>query len=349
MSAVAKSKRPDRQFPRYKVPLRARINDQDVIVCDWSSAGLGLIGLTMPLEVEATLMVTVLLETNGSVLQLPLKARVIWANIEERRAGLQLLEDAEKTAPLSDFADLYLAGRVAQQESKIYVLGKDMSETESIKSPVVAAAPSSEADGFVGRLFGLAIFAIVGVVAFLFLFDVVYKRLFTFEAISASVSSDVVTVYQPRDGVVEIQDLQREVSPGQKLATVTLDTADNDGNRVIDIIAPCDCYVLAQSRPLASYFGRAGSQIFNLVPKDSRPHVSLRIPFRKLKALAKNPSISLTYLDGTQVEGVRILTVPKVSEYTATQLEVVVEAGKELDPTTIGQPVYAVFDMAPWR
>ncbi|WP_269582922.1 PilZ domain-containing protein [Roseibium sp. Sym1] len=349
MSAVAKAKRPDRQFPRYKVPLKARIDGETVTVCDWSAAGLGLADLPAPLQVPGTLTVTVLLETNGSVLELPLATRVVWCNPDEGRAGLEILDDAHKTAPLSDFADLYLAGRVVQQDTNIYVMGNTMSETESIKSPVVASAPSSGQSGLAGRIFGLAIFAVVGIAAFLFLFDVVYKRLFTFEAISASVSSDVVTVYQPRDGVVEVADLPREVTPGQKLATVTLDAPDLDGNRVVDIISPCDCYVLQQARPQGSYFGRAGAQVFNLVPKDAQPHVTLRVPFRRLETLSKNPAISLTYLDGTKVDGVEILAVPKISEYTATQLEVVVDAGTRLDPSMIGQPVYAVFDMAPWR
>ncbi|CTQ56353.1 Alginate biosynthesis protein Alg44 [Roseibium album] len=349
MSAVAKAKRPDRKFPRYKVPLKARLNGQIVVVSDWSIAGLGLSDIPAALQLNESQPVTVLLATNGSTLEVLLNTRLVWTDTSQSRAGLEITDGPKVTAPLTDFADLYLAGRVVQKDTNIYVLGKSMSESQSIKSSVVAAAPSAGEGGMVGRLFGLAIFAVVGIAAFLFLFDVVYKRLFTFEAISASVSSEVVTVFQPRDGVVEMLSLPSEVSTGQKLATVKLDAPDLDGNTVIDIVSPCDCYVLAEARPLASYFGRAGTQMLNLVPKNTNPHVSLRIPFRQLETLTNNPVVSLTYLDGSKVENVQIKSVPKVSEYTATQLEVIVDAGKELDPSAIGEPVYAVFDTAPWR
>lgn len=346
MNVVAQTKRPERRFPRYKLPLEANILGKTVTVCDWSQAGLGLSGIKDMVSAGEIHPITVFLKTDGSTLSLDLKARIVWTNREEKRAGLEILDPEEKTRPLADFADLYLAGRLVEDEDKkIHILGNDMSQEEKTSPPVTTPYEPESANVF-GRVFGLLVFAFVGFIAFWFLFDVVYKRLFTFDAISASVTAQVVTVYHPRDGIIEYTPTDGTVARGDRLAVVRLDTPDLNGNRTLDILSPCDCTVISQNRPSLT-FARAGTEVLTLVSDATKPHISLRVPFRRLSVISKEPRISLTYLDGQSVEDVKILSVPKVTEFTATQLEILVEPGRELDPSMIGQPVYAVFDTAP--
>ncbi|PDT80345.1 PilZ domain-containing protein [Sinorhizobium sp. BJ1] len=349
MAATANAKRREREFPRYKVPLSALIDGKRAEVCDWSVAGLGLAAVDLKLLPDELVSVTVLIETEGSRLELTLNTKVVWAKPEEHRAGLQILDSEDKTAPLADFADLYLAGRILQNDSKILVWEKQMSEIQDAKTAVVGATlPAAGSNGLAGRVFGLSIFAIIGLAAFFFLFDIVYKRLFTFEAISASIAAETVSVFQPRDGLVEFENIPQKVRRGDKLATIVLDAADQNGNKTVDVISPCNCYVLSIDHP-ASTYGRAGSRILSLADEDATSYVSLRLPFRRLSSISGSPQISLTYLDGTTVTGVEILSVPKVTEYTATQLEILVKPGRDINPSMIGQPVLATFDVAPWH
>lgn len=345
--AVAAPKRREREFPRYKIPLAAMVEGERVTVCDWSVAGLGLADIALSRKPGDDLAVELLIETEGSTLRSALNTRVVWVNPSERRAGVQILDPAEKTAPLVEFADLYLAGRVVEIGSRVFVLGKQMADKEENKAAVVGTqAPVRE--GLAGRILGLSIFLVVGLAAFAFLSSIVYKRLFTFEAVSANIAAQTTIVYQPRDGVVDFASLPESVKQGDRLATITLSPPVSADQTTVDVLSPCDCYVVSVDHP-ASTYGRAGERMITLVRKDAKLYVSVRLPFRRLANLAGSPSISLTYLDGTTVDDVGVISIPKVTEYTATQLEVQVESGRELDPATVGQPVLATFDTAPWN
>lgn len=346
--ATAAPKRREREFPRYKIPLAAIIDGQRLKVCDWSVAGLGLVDVELSRKPGDHLVVQLLMETEGSTLQLPLNTSVVWVNPAERRAGLQILDPAEKTAPLVEFADLYLAGRLVDSDLSIFVLGNDMADKEDTKAAVVGTTAQSTGEGLAGRILGLAVFLVVGLAAFAFLSSIVYKRLFTFEAVAANVAAETTTVYQPRDGVVEFAALGESVKQGERLATITLAPPASAEQATVDVLSPCDCYVVSVDHPSTTY-GRAGGRLITLVDKDATLYVSVRLPFRRLANLAEQPSISLTYLDGQTASDVGVLSIPKITEYTATQLEIRVQPGRELDPSLVGQPVLATFDTAPWN
>jgi hypothetical protein len=131
------------------------------------------------------------------------------------------------------------------------------------------------------------------------------------------------------------------VKTGEKLADIA-------GPTPSAVVSPCDCYVLMKGQQDAT-FGRAGKVILSLVKQDAKPYISVRVPFRRLTSVYEGARISLTYLDGVTVSNARILSVPKVTEVTATQLTVNVDPGRPLDPALAGQPVYAKFDTAPWN
>ncbi|WP_087002050.1 PilZ domain-containing protein [Rhizobium sullae] len=348
MTAVAVPKRREREFPRFKLPLAALIDGKRIEVCDWSVTGLGLAAVALTQAPGDYLAVTLLLETEGSCLELALNTRIVWVDADERRAGLQILDPAETTAPLAHFADLYLAGRVVQSGSKVYVLGHQMAEKEDAKAAVVGVTASSTGNGLAGRIFGLLIFVVIGLAAFSFLSSIVYKRLFTFEAVSASIAAETVTVYQPRDGVVEFAALPQKVKQGDRLATIVLDAPAADGKSIVEVLSACDCYVLSVDHPGSTY-GRAGGRMLSLVRQDAPLYVSVRVPFRRLANIAEKPQISLSYLDGVKAKKVEIVSIPKVTEYTTTQLEIQVQPGRSLDPSMVGQPVLATFDTAPWH
>jgi hypothetical protein len=341
-------KRREREFPRFKIELAAIIDGEKVTVCDWSVAGLGLSNTKRALIADEEILVELLIETEGSTLRLPLNTRVVWVKSAEARAGLQIVEPEEKTAPLSDFADLYLAGRIAQDGSQILVLGSQMAEKEKTKAAVANTQVASTGENLTRRILGLVVFLVIGLAAFAFLSNIVYKRLFTFEAVSANIAADTTVVYQPRDGIVEFAKLGDDVKQGERIATITLTPPASSDQATVDVLSPCDCYVVSLDHPGSTY-GRAGGRMLTLVGKDAAMFVSIRLPFRRLPALSEKPHISLTYLDGAVTKGVEVISVPKVTEYTVTQLELRVRPGRELAAAMVGQPVLATFDTAPWN
>lgn len=342
MNVVAKIKRREREFPRYKIPLEAVIGGHDVTVADWSVAGLGLAGTTLPLDVGEQHDITVRIRTTARTINLPLTGEIVWVDPAARRAGMQLLDPPEKTAALAELADIYLAGRLKTDGPALAIVDKDM--TDQVVGKIAGVEPAkttSQGFGLGRRLIGLGISVVIGAAAFFFLANIVYNRLFTFDALSANIASDVVSVVLPVDGVVNYASVPDRVKTGEKLADIAGPTPST-------VISPCDCYVLMKGQQDAT-FGRAGKVILSLVRQDAKPYISVRVPFRRLTAVYEGARISLTYLDGVTVGNARILSVPKVTEVTATQLTVNVDPGRPLDPALAGQPVYAKFDTAPWN
>lgn len=340
MNVVARHK--ERAFPRYKIPLRGVIDGHAVSIVDWSVAGLGLAELTFDLTPGDAVTVKVSVSANGRVVEFPLNAEIVWCDRASRRAGVKLLDPPDKIAPLEELSDAYLAGRLTTGPQGLTILDRDMTERGSGDMTVVEAAkPARSGQNLAGRIVGLITFVIVGAAAFLFLASIVYERLFTFDALSANVAADTISVVIPVDGTVHFTDLSETVSAGTQLAEVK-------GATQAEIVSPCDCHVLLRAQQDGT-FARAGQMIMTLVKNDAKPYIAVRVPFRRLGAISDGASISLTYLDGTTVKNAKLLSIPKITEDSAAQLIINVDAGRQLDASLAGQPVYAKFDTAPWN
>lgn len=340
VNVVARHK--ERAFPRYKIPLRGMIDGRAVSIADWSVAGLGLADVTFDLAPGSPVVVNISVTANGHMVEFPLNAEVVWTDPASRRAGVRLLDGAEGIAPLVELSDAFLAGRLTVGPTGLTILDRKMTEKGIRDMAVVdAGAPVRTGQNLAGRIIGLITFAVVGAAAFLFLANIVYERLFTFDALSANIAADTISVVIPVDGTVHFVDLPQGASSGAKIAEVK-------GATQADIVSPCDCHVLMHSQQDGT-FARAGQAIMTLVRKDAQPHVAVRVPFRRLAAISDGARISLTYLDGTTVNDAKLLSIPKITEETAAQLIVNVDAGRKLDASLAGQPVYAKFDTAPWN
>jgi hypothetical protein len=335
-------KRKEREFPRFKVPLKGEIGARSVEIVDWSVGGLGLAGVDFELPNASRQTIHVRSVINGRPVEFSLNGEVVWTDPAAGRAGIRLLDGAEAIRPLERLADAYLAGRLISSPEGLIILDQQMSEKGSGDMAVMEAGKAGRlGQNIAGRVLGLFIFLIIGGAAFYFLASIVYERLFVFDALSASVAVETVPVVIPTDGVVDFADLPDVVTTGMKLGSVT-------GPTPADIISPCDCGVLMKSQQDQT-FARAGQVVMSLVRNDAKPYVSLTIPFRRLGVISEGARISLTYLDGVTVENVKVLSVPKINEDTAAHLIVNVEAGRPLDARLAGQPVYARFDTAPWN
>lgn len=340
MNVVARHK--ERAFPRYKIPLHGAISDRAVSITDWSIGGLGLADLTFDLSPGLVLVVNISVMTNGTMVEFPLNAEVVWADAASGRAGVRLLDGPDKIAPLEELSDAFLAGRLTVGATGLTILDRQMTKEGSTDMAVIdAGKPARTGQNLAGRIIGLVTFVIVGAAAFLFLANIVYERLFTFDALSANVAADTISVVIPVDGTVHFADVPQGVGIGAKLAEIK-------GATPAEIVSPCDCHVLIRAQQDGT-FARAGQMIMTLVKKDAQPYVAVRVPFRRLNAISEGARISLTYLDGTTVADAKLLSIPKITEETAAQLIVNVDAGRPLDASAAGQPVYAKFDTAPWN
>lgn len=189
---------------------------------------------------------------------------------------------------------------------------------------------------------GLGLFAILGVFAAIFLFKLVYAKLFLVEASSASIFSDVTNVASPFEGtLIDVQSIG-PVKLNQVIAKIS-----QPSGTASEILSPCDCEVVSVTDRNGSYVG-LGQVVAVLVRSDAKPTVSVRIPFQELERVVKGATVSLTYLDGRAVSAAKVIGFPKVSNEASAIVTVFVEAGLELKPSQVGEPVYAQINVAPW-
>lgn len=347
--APVKSVKREREYPRFKIPLTASIFGTHYDIIDWSLNGLGLSGATEKFEIDKHYLVVLTVNCSGKSATITTTAKVIWTDKSKGRAGMQILDPPENLLLLQELADLSLSGKLKVLNSSLFVLDPNMSVN---KPASVANAHLSDvtnvASNWAKRFLGLAVFAVIGLVALFFLSRVFYDRFFTFDASSANIASDVISIVAPGEGTVNFAAIGDQVAANSKIASITTTSTTAVPTATISIPAPCDCYVLLKNQSDGS-FVRTGQILFTLVSTTAKPYVSIRIPFRHLAEINNGAKISLTYLDGITVKNAKVLAIPKIIENTATQVTVLVDPGRKMSTSLTGQPVYAVFDVAPWN
>lgn len=331
-----------RLFPRYQVPLKANFGDITCVIRDWSTNGLGCFEISGELTPSKTYDVIIEIDSNVQNIKFDLRVEVVWTDPQNKRAGCRILEESENTKHLQDLADLYLDNKVEFDDTKLVILDKSKSNNNS-----GANANMTGSGFFLQRIFGILVFSLIGLAALYFLSTIVYERFYIKDAYSASIAADVTPVIAERDGIIKYSGDQVEVTPNMELGVIQAANTSLDNEENLKVMSPCFCYTILRSRQDGE-FVRGGDMLMLLSQKDSKPNISVKVPFRYLGDIGDKAKINLTYLDGTYVQNVKIVSVPTITVENATQVEIIVEAGRQLSAADHGQPVWAVLDTSPW-
>jgi alginate biosynthesis protein Alg44 len=342
MTKITHEAEVQRQHPRYRLPVRCIHNGTQISVVDVSVGGLALRAGSLSVQPGKVLDLTLVFPFSGYELTLPINAEVRYIAEEHSRIGLRFVDVSPRQHNLLRFIlDAYLSGEVVEAGDILDVV----SRRNEGKTREVPQRPQPV--GFVANAahHGRAVagYAGIGAATLLLLGFVgmgIFERMYHIPAQNALITADLVNVPAPSNGQLTFVATGNEVKAGEPLLTIQ----GPQGSSVV-IDSPCNC--LVQTRySRASSFVREGMPVLALREKTSMPYVAASIPQDQVLRFYRGASAMIEYADGTRVRGAQIERLPTLPDdnATANRFFVKLAPGRELETSTIGQPVSVVFD-----
>ncbi|MBQ0822443.1 PilZ domain-containing protein [Microvirga terrae] len=342
MTKITHEAEVQRQHPRYRIPVRCIYNGSQVSVVDVSVGGIGLRTGAIDAKPGRVLDLTLVFPFSGYELSLPINAEVRYITDEHSRIGLRFVDVSPRQHNLLRFIlDAYLSGEVVDAGDILDVSSR-RNEGKTREVPQRAAP-----QGLRAHLshHGRTVAGYVGIGALtLFLLGFIgmglFERMYIIPAQSALITTDLVTVPAPSNGQVTFVATGSEVKAGEPLLTIQ----GPQGNSIV-IDSPCNCVVQARYSRAAN-FVREGAPILALREKTSTPYVTASISHDQLLRFYRGASAVIEYSDGTRVRENRIERLPTLVGEAASSGPFLVKLapGRDLDMSTIGQPVSVVFN-----
>ncbi len=338
-----KAVRESRNFPRVQLPLETKIGDTFFRVLDCSSNGMGIIGIPAKLSLGENVSAQIYATTTEGKIRLDLEAQLVWSDEKLQRSGWRFMDvRPNQTKLIEELILLYASGKLQPVTSHGSAQNLVMTSTANISEIDKEATVATSSSIGLRRIIGLCFFALLGILAALYLGKMVYSKLFLIEASSASIFSPASSMTSPVDGTIEELQAEGSVKTKQVIAKIR-----QPSGIISEILSPCDCEVVSVNSRNGSFVA-AGRVVSVLVASDAKPTISVRLPFQDLERVLRGAKVDLLYLDGQAVKGAKIINLPKVSEEASTIVTLIVEAGRDLKPSQVGEPVYAQINTAPW-
>lgn len=343
MGAMTYEAELQRQHPRYRLPMRARIDGRIYQVHDWSMNGFAIDakGFTAGKKVIADLTIP-FSSYEFSLTDVP--SEVLYSTDPMGRTSFVFLtlEDGQMSL-LQYVTDAILSGEVVRAGDVLDVARR----TDMVKSKQVPPPPRLSTAARIAQLSRRAAatagVAAIGAALIAFLSANVYDELYVVRPESAAVTAKTVNVAAPSIGRITFLNEKREVSFGEPLMTVNPAV----GNP-ITVESPCDC-VQVDQRFANGDFVRTGDPVVRLMRADAPIVVSATVGDNQLMSLYGVETASLVYSDGTSVGEAEILWLPgkggTQADLPREPLTVLLSPKKALSPEMIGQPVEVKFDL----
>ncbi len=343
MGAMTYEAELQRQHPRYRLPMRARIDGRIYQVHDWSMNGFAIDakGFTAGKKVIADLTIP-FSSYEFSLTDVP--SEVLYSTDPMGRTSFVFLtlEDGQMSL-LQYVTDAILSGEVVRAGDVLDVARR----TDLVKSKQVPPPPRLSTAARIAQLgrraAATAGVAAIGAALIAFLSANVYDELYVVRPESAAVTAKTVNVAAPSIGRITFLNEKREVSFGEPLMTVNPAV----GNP-ITVESPCDC-VQVDQRFANGDFVRTGDPVVRLMRADAPIVVSATVGDNQLMSLYGVETASLVYSDGTSVGEAEILWLPgkggTQADLPREPLTVLLAPKKALSPEMIGQPVEVKFDL----
>jgi mannuronan synthase len=342
MTKITHEAEVQRQHPRYRLPVRCIYNGTQLPVVDVSVGGLGVRTGLLDVKPGRVLDLTLVFPFSGYELTLPINAEVRYIAEEHSRIGLRFVDVSPRQHNLLRFIlDAYLAGEVVEAGDVLDVV----SRRNEGKTREVPQRPAPQ--GFMANVahHGRSAAGYVGIAAATllllgFIGTGLFERLYVIPAQSALITADLVTVPAPSNGQLTFVAPGEQVRAGEPLLTIQ----GPQGNSIV-IDSPCDCVVQARYNR-ASTFVREGTPVLTLREKSSAPYITASVPQDQLLRFYRGASAVIEYADGTRVRGAQVerLPMPADADAASDRFLVKLAPGRELETSTIGQPVSVVFN-----
>ena len=292
-----------RQHPRYRLPMRARIDNKNHAVRDWSMNGFAIEAGGFATGARVTTLLTVPFE--GYEFGITVKAEVLYSSEQQNRTSFIFVELDERQAGLLQYVtDAVLSGEIVSAGDVLDVARRSEAGKVRQVPPVPRKGPAGRLAAIGRRAAASAGVLAIAAALVSFLWANVYDELYVVRAETASVSAKTVNLASPAVGRITYLNEAPRVALGEPLMTVN----PSVGNP-ITVQSPCDCLQVDQ-RFANGDFVKTGDPVVRLMRNDAPIVISAVIPADQMMSLYGVKTAHLVYADGTRVDNADILWLP---------------------------------------
>ena len=293
-----------RQYVRVELPAKARIDGEEYIVTNISSAGLSIEDIDK-VSPGKQFPIVLILPFHGFSLDLDLDAEVRHYDEKNKILGCRFTNlTPEKASVINNVIRGHIAGDVVNSGDIMNVVAR-----ENYVNVRHHDKPQPSAGDFWKRqALPLLFIALLGMLAFSIIASNIYNGLFVLESSQAYVESEKTVLRNPSEGVYQpsIEPDIMTVQTGQEIGRiVSSQNYNNESARGLNvgqsvIISPCDCFILARPVKKGEYIP-SGSNVIELVETTATPWVIAVVSTREAQRIAIGDSADI-YIAGSDLE-----------------------------------------------
>ncbi len=287
-----------RMHPRLRIPLEVEIEGRVYAARDLSVGGVGLAEGVSPLRRNQRASVRLRMPFEDFDMSMPLLAEVRHEGSEERGTGLQFTDLTPRQVNFLHHAvNGYLSGQIVKAGDIFDVAARDYGT-----APRASKADLEPRSRFRGasRIFGLTIFALVGLLCVGFIGAAIAERTFVTEATGTLSSRHAVVVRSPMAGILR----NVLVNPGQELQRETVVAVVESADGVTaPVRSPCDC-ILATAYAAEGEYLNLNQAMLGLTPDSAAQVVLAQVPLEAARDIQRGDKVFVDFFgSGGSISG----------------------------------------------
>ncbi|TYC64034.1 PilZ domain-containing protein [Stappia sp. BW2] len=300
MSTVASEVQVQRQHPRFKLPLMVTIKDRKFMAADWSVGGIALQNADQALKVGEPVELTMSFNLQGYSLSLKMNGIVRYNRRDIGRCGIEFTDVTQRQLTLIRFMiDSYISGQLVDAGDVLEFMSRDNSAKARKKELEKAAnddgSPSLLA--IVRRVLGFTLTFGLALLALAYLGVSAFNRIFVFDAKSATVESELVSLPAPSSGFVTSFADKTSFKAGEPVYVFV----DIQTNEPTTIFSPCSCDVVGEIPAEGDYVARGQSPV-KFFDSFAPSFVKAKVSFDDVSRLGSGTSTLISFMDGSEVK-----------------------------------------------
>ena len=329
-----------RQHARLRIPIVVEFGNTKTRALDWSHGGFSVMARSRPSIAKTRMAMSLRFDLDGFVLTLAMTAEMRRVTPIEEGAfqiGFEFVDvNAQQASALRYLYDAYLSGEIVQAGDILAIVGRENAAKERRND--VAALTEETNPWTTKRIATVLSMAAVVLVVCSYAARAVYDQLFTLYATSAEVTSEMVHLRAPINGVMS----SYEVAPGQSIDVgQTIAVLSQVNGSTTELLSPCDCWVQDLKAVDRAYVGQ-GDPLVSLVKRDAAIVVEATFPAETVNSLEGGEEASVRVV-GT---GETVSGEPQSSrfEQSTGALVVTIDPDQPFTLRDIGQPADVSLD-----
>ncbi|MHA7774464.1 PilZ domain-containing protein [Roseibium sp. M-1] len=299
MSTVASEVQVQRQHPRFKLPLMVVIKDRKYMAADWSVGGVALQNADQAFKAGEPVDLTMSFNLQGYAVNLKMNGIVRYNRRDIGRCGIEFTDVTQRQLTLIRYMiDCYISGQLVEAGDVLEFMSRDSSAKARKKELDKAANDDRSRSllGIVQQVFGFTLTFGLAFLALAYLGVSAFNRIFVFDANSATVESELVSLPAPSSGFVTSFADKTSFKAGEQVYVFV----DIKTQEQTPVFSPCNCDVVGEVPAEGDYVARGQSPV-KFFDSFAPSFVKAKISFEDISRLGTDTNTAISFMDGTEI------------------------------------------------